>query len=269
MTQNKQRIACCLAALLLLTATACSNRESSTSGDVTDLSSSLSDTAPQESTAEQTQPAGGDSQAEDSRDLRGTTGAWQSEPPTSDGSTAAGGGTQTAAQTVYTDAQGQTTASGAAQTTAASTTRSNKQTGTVSTLYGDSITAKAGAKHVPVTVSIRNNPGIAFMGIRMIYDPALTPVFTDGLFTEYLDGTVTQGISSTCAANVKKQLLGYSAAAGANLTADGSLFTCYFDLPADSKPGTVYQFRLESKEVSNSEGTVFEFEYLPFTLTVQ
>lgn len=268
MNRYRRTVTCCLASLMLLTATACANKESSTVGDVTDLSSSLSETVSQDSAPDSTQPSGESSETEESRGADGTTGAWQSEPPTSDGSTAAGAETQTAAQTV-TDAQGQTTASGAAQTTASTTAKSITEIGSASALYGDNITAKAGAKHVPVTVSIKNNPGISFMGIRLSYDAALTPVFADGLLTEYVDGTVTKGVMSTCAANSKKLLLGYSAAAAANLTEDGSLFTCYFDLPDNAKPGTVYQFRLESKDVSNADGKVFTFEYLPFTLTVQ
>lgn len=259
MNRYRRTVTCCLASLMLLTATACANKESSTVGDVTDLSSSLSETVP-----DSTQPSGESSETEESRGADGTTGAWQSEPPISDGSTAAGAETQT-----VTDAQGQTTASGAAQTTASTTAKSIAEIGSASALYGDNITAKAGAKHVPVTVSIKNNPGISFMGIRLSYDAALTPVFEDGLLTEYVDGTVTKGVMSTCAANSKKLLLGYSAAAAANLTEDGSLFTCYFDLPDNAKPGTVYQFRLESKDVSNADGKVFTFEYLPFTLTVQ
>lgn len=201
----------------------------------------------------------------------------------STGSTSAAPESSTADSPKQTTASAAETGSSAAENTQSGTQTSasaDAQSGTVTTavtekigkkptVYADNITAKAGQQRVPVTVNVANNPGMSFLGIRVYYDSALSPVFDKEPLVQYENGTVTKSLVSTCAANKKKQIVGYSTFASADLKSDGSLFTCYFDVPADAAAGTVYRFRLEAADITNTLGKPVSFGFRDFTLTVR
>ncbi len=192
----------------------------------------------------------------------------------------AGTGTMTAAQSTAPDSTG-TSASGstAAETgsaaedgtakTGTGQTKAADQTGAVPLICGDSLTASAGEKHIAVPVRLENNPGFAVIGLSLIYDPALIGVTDKVPAAEFTLGEAAADMNAQCYVNPEKHMIGFAGYRTENVTADGTLFTCYFDVPDDAKPGQVYPFSLVAKDATTFSGEKASFQTADFTLTVQ
>ncbi len=129
----------------------------------------------------------------------------------------------------------------------------------------ENLTVKPGDKHVPVTISLTNNPGFSFVGIRLEYDAALKAAVTDDEGTgELTSGDALNGMLAVCTVSKKKPMLAVSAASAADNVSDGALFTVYFDVPADAKPGTTYS--LDGTIVSMYNAVQTELAAAPFTV---
>ncbi|MBQ5335532.1 MAG: hypothetical protein J6Z45_06255 [Oscillospiraceae bacterium] len=139
---------------------------------------------------------------------------------------------------------------------------------TAMTVYGDALTASAGEKHVAVPVKIRNNTGYSMIGITLHYDTALNCVTTETLLAECTPGEAASGLNVKCYVNQQAGSIGMGGIHAGSLTADGILFTCYFDVPEDAKAGTTYQFSPKINSMSNESG-LLTCETEDFTLTVQ
>ena len=278
MNQHMKRLICVLsAACLMMPLSACkggSEQESEgtessilTQASENDQSSAeAQDSDRQEDSADSTQPenslSGGETVSQGEGTAQTTTA--QTDTIGTDGTGV------TSVTSVTTGQQPGSTAATSLQTPLTSVPPSAPAVETGGEFYAENITAAAGAKHVPVTVSIRDNPGIASFSVRFFYDAALTPAMLSKLDAEFENGTVTAGVTSVCACNQTKRIVGYTAGAGAaELTADGTVFTVYFDVPADAKSGTVYQFTMESKGVVSRAGADLVVGAQPFTLTVK
>ena len=135
--------------------------------------------------------------------------------------------------------------------------------------YCEDITVSAGEKNIPVSVMVRNNPGYAFVGLSLYYDPALTCHMTEGVNADYITGDAGEKLTTECMVNTQKSIVGFGAFHAGDLTENGTVFTCFFDLPADAKPGQTYQFRLEMVEVTNASGKNPPFETAGCTMTVR
>lgn len=120
-------------------------------------------------------------------------------------------------------------------------------------LTGENVTAKAGSSRVPVTVSMTDNPGFSFIGVKLGFDAALHAVTLDSDGTgDFTSGDILGNSLAVCTVSPTKPLLALSAASSADLSADGTLFTCYFDIPADAKSGTVYTLDYSVKDMYNA-----------------
>ena len=101
-------------------------------------------------------------------------------------------------------------------------------------IYGPSFVlgtrnAKAGAKDIPVTVALKNNPGIASVGLTVSYDAALTLkkiVYNDQVEGDHM---------LPPAMNNPVKLIWVSPFA--DVTGDWVLATLYFDIGEDAAPG--------------------------------
>ena len=149
---------------------------------------------------------------------------------------------------------------------------SSRPIGSGLTFYGDDLKAKAGQKAFPVTVCIKNNPGISFIGLRVIYDRALT-VNTDPddkLTAVSEEGEVLGGMLDSCSVNAAKFMVGFAAYAAKASTIDGKLCTFYVDIPADAPSGTVYTLLPEVAELRDADNvTLTEYDLLDFHITVE
>lgn len=119
---------------------------------------------------------------------------------------------------------------------------------------------------LPITVSIEENPGFNFIGIRLFYEEKLDAVGED-VTADYLDGEVTDGMLSSCALNRDKRLVGYVATGLKNTEVSGEIFTCRFQLPTSFQPGDSYSFRMELVKIVTEAGEV-DVEGTEFTETV-
>ena len=158
------------------------------------------------------------------------------------------------------------------QSDSQSGSESSRPIGSGLTFYGDDLKAKAGQKAFPVTVCIKNNPGISFIGLRVIYDRALT-VNTDPddkLTAVSEQGEVLDGMLYNCSVNAAKFMVGFAAYAAKASTIDGKLCTFYVDIPADAPSGTVYTLLPEVAELRDADNvTLTEYDLLDFHITVE
>ncbi len=116
--------------------------------------------------------------------------------------------------------------------------------------------AKPGQKSVPVTVKIHNNPGFCAGGIRVIYDPAITPQYDPDSFQGVSDkGTAVSGSMLTyCSVAPENLIVAYGILGQENSAENGALFTCYFNIPENAASGKVYQLQTELAELKNENG---------------
>lgn len=117
------------------------------------------------------------------------------------------------------------------------------------TLVIDSITAKAGEQNVPVRIMLFNNSGFINSGVRIQYADALQPHYnTEDNKTEYALGSVCEDFLSASVVDPAKHLIGFVSAGAEAATADGIVFTIYFDIPSDAKSGTIYPLTLDVQD---------------------
>ena len=177
---------------------------------------------------------------------------------------AASGSAQTAAPDAQTSAEN---GSSAAQTQAAAAEASVGSDLTIG--IPAKVTAKAGAKEVPVTVKLWNNPTYSGMGVRLYYDGALKPKTGDGDTCEHLPGEAADGMLTTCLVDVNQHLIGFAVMALKRASANGDLFTVYFDVPADAKPGTEYPLTLEIVDFADADKAPLQPKALSSAIVVE
>ena len=148
-------------------------------------------------------------------------------------------------------------------------TQQNRPDSDVPTVSGDALTASAGEKHVAVPVTVHSNPGFAVIGISLQYDEGLTGLTAQVPAADYTLGEVGSGMMAQCYINPAKHMVGFAGLSSVDLTADGVLFTCYFDVPADAKSGQTYLFRPEITYANNVKTGKVSFETADFTLTIK
>ncbi len=124
----------------------------------------------------------------------------------------------------------------------------------------ETVNAKAGDRDVAVTVSLKNNPGIASVGMMVSYDSALTLksiVYNDELGGQYM---------LPPAMNNPVKLIWVSLA---EVTEDCALATLYFDVSEDAAPGN-YQIAAvyDEDDVYDAEMNNVSFEVINGTIHV-
>lgn len=139
------------------------------------------------------------------------------------------------------------------------------------TIFADQIVVAAGTEKVPYRIMLYNNPGYGFAGIRLTYDADLNPYLEEDNIAVFDDGDATDQFLSTCLNSQDEHMLGFAGFAtnGADSTADGIMFTCYFDIPADAASGTVYDFKLEVVDFNTIAGDAVEVDTVSGSITVQ
>lgn len=117
------------------------------------------------------------------------------------------------------------------------------------------IHAKAGQKSVPVTVKLHNNPGFCAGGIRVIYDPAITPQYDPDSFQGVSDKGPAVGSALTyCSVATENLIVAYGILGQEDSHENGNLFTCYFDIPKNAASGRVYKLKTELADLKNENG---------------
>lgn len=117
----------------------------------------------------------------------------------------------------------------------------------------ETVRAKPGQKDVPVSISIQENPGYMVCSVKLDYDAALSPKMTGEQYMNVFDqGDATKEAIGTCAANPDKHLIAFTCMGQKDITANGVLFTVYFDIPADAAPGTVYPIKAQMNGFVNA-----------------
>lgn len=122
------------------------------------------------------------------------------------------------------------------------------------------MTASPGQKKVPVNIQIWNNTGFIACGIKIGFDPALTPV-ANGNYSQISEipeaemdkGEVTQGFLTSCLIGEQKHVVAFGCMNTEPAAADGIIFTCYFDIPDDAPIGTEYRFTCEMDSLSDEQ----------------
>lgn len=184
----------------------------------------------------------------------------------SDSTTAASGTTQRPASSANQADSTDGTKPGAEQsdqTTAAAPDSSAPQ------LCGDPLTAAPGEKRVAVPVKVKNNPGFAVIGLSLFYDAALTGVTVNTPAADFTLGDAAPDLNAQCFVNQDRHTVGFAGYQTENVTADGTLFTCYFDVPEDAKSGQVYQFSMKLTEATTLTGEKVSLAAAGFPLTVR
>ena len=125
----------------------------------------------------------------------------------------------------------------------------------------DTIHAAAGQQRVPVTVCVWNNTGFAMAGIRLYYDePLHARELTDDHDAECEPGDTVSAFLTTCACNADKHLIVFAGFATEETTANGAVFTCYFDIPDDAESGTRITLRPEIADFADIAGDPLDVE---------
>ncbi len=132
------------------------------------------------------------------------------------------------------------------------------------------VTAKPGQKNVPVSLKMSNNPGYAAGGIRVVYDPALTPKYDPDTEEAVSDtGTAAGSALTYCTVSLENHNVAIGILGRENCTADGILFTCYFDVPADAKPGTVYTLKTELDKLTDTNSASVNVKLIGGEIQIQ
>lgn len=171
--------------------------------------------------------------------------------------------TITTATTTTSETASTTSGSGTAASSAASESQTTAATvGKAFTFEAETVTAAAGAKKVPFTVRLHNNPGISLASLTMSYG-ALLPNGDEKTNTaQYTEGIKTGGVTS-CMYNNETQLMAFAVMAQSDFSANGDLFTVYFDLPKDAKSGAEYPVTVKVSSCTNQVGK----KYTPETIS--
>ncbi|MBP0968467.1 MAG: hypothetical protein J5722_12595 [Oscillospiraceae bacterium] len=151
---------------------------------------------------------------------------------------------------------------------------SDYQIGSEPTLSIGVIKAQPGQKSVPVSVRISNNPGYSFGGVRLIYDKALTPQADydedpNGNTPIYDVGPAAGKAITECVLAPENRIVAFGMLTKEDCTADGSLFTCYFDIPADAASGTVYKLETGVERMVNANSEMLNFKLVGGEIRVQ
>lgn len=120
--------------------------------------------------------------------------------------------------------------------------------------------AKPGQKDVPVEVKMTNNPGYAAGGIKVFYDPALTPKVDEEGAGVSEDGPAVGKAATYCAVNPDKHIVAFGLLGAENSKEDGTVFTCFFDLPDDAKSGSVYSLKTGLDAIRTATGADVPFQ---------
>ena len=157
--------------------------------------------------------------------------------------------------TTATTVTAETTSTTSDSVTAASSAASEPQTtaatvGKAFTFEAETVTAAAGAKKIPFTVKLHNNPGITLASLTMSYGALLPNGDAKTNNAQYTEGIKTGGVT-TCMYNNETQLMAFAVMAQSDFSENGDLFTVYFDLPADAKSGAEYPVTLKVSSCTN------------------
>ena len=125
-------------------------------------------------------------------------------------------------------------------------------------LQVETVKAKAGQEGVPVKISIDKNSGLSNGGITIDHSAELKPQVTDSEGTLLFEvGSAWQSTMTAGTTNetdtVHRVAFAFFSENGKNINATGTVFTCYFDVPANAKPGTEYKLDIEPNKFQ-SEG---------------
>ncbi|GEM_PF-4872762 len=140
---------------------------------------------------------------------------------------------------------------------------------TAFTLYAEAGEAHPGDTAVPFHICIRNNPGFQASGIRVHYDPALTPVLDQSGIPKSEVGAACDELVSISASNKERCLIGFGTMADHNVAEydDGIMMTYYFNVPEGTEPGS-YQFEIESLQFANLLGEEEELNVMEHTFAI-
>lgn len=136
------------------------------------------------------------------------------------------------------------------------------------------IKAKAGQKSVPVSIKVSNNPGYSFCGVRLIYDKKLIPqadyeADSNGNTPVYDVGPAAGRAMTECVLAPENRIVAFGMISKDECTADGILFTAYFDIPADAASGTVYKLESGVERIVNGESEMLDFKLLGGEIRIQ
>ena len=118
-------------------------------------------------------------------------------------------------------------------------------------IYGTFRKVAPGDRHVPFTVSIRNNPGISGVNVQMSHG-ALLP-HGKGSTVECVSGDVITDGKLITARYPASQSIAVSDTGGTASAKDGELFTCYFDIPDDLEDG-YYPVTMKLNTITDGKG---------------
>ena len=123
------------------------------------------------------------------------------------------------------------------------------------------VKAKPGQKNVPVSVKVTHNPGFAVGGIRVIYDAALTPKYDPETEEGVSDPGPAAGKAMTyCAVGPENRIVAFGILGSSDCTADGIIFTCYFDVPDNASSGSVYKLETGVERLVNANSDPIDFK---------
>ena len=116
------------------------------------------------------------------------------------------------------------------------------------------VEAHAGATAV-IPIKIKQNPGFATCGIRVIYDTAVTPKTNLFGTPNYELGRIGQGLSPTVYLNKSEHMIGFQAAKSIDCTGDGTIFTLPFVIPTNAVAGDTYNFIVQVDYMNDAAST--------------
>ena len=119
-------------------------------------------------------------------------------------------------------------------------------------IYGSFCDVAPGARHVPFTLSIRNNPGFSGMKVQLDYSDVLLPVM-QGNTPECDFGDIIADGKTLSAVYPATHTLDVSVSGCTAAAKDGALYTCYFDIPDDLEDG-VYPVNIQLSSFTDGEG---------------
>ncbi len=138
------------------------------------------------------------------------------------------------------------------------------------TILLDQITVAAGSTHVPFRVIVYNNPGYSMAGLRLIYDDDLKPYFNPADHTvEYEPGQAANGLMHNSSVSEEKFMIGFAGIGVSDITTDGIIFTCYFDVPSKAASGDVYPIKIEIVDFKNLADSQLNPSLVQGSITIQ
>lgn len=138
------------------------------------------------------------------------------------------------------------------------------------TILLDQITVAAGATHVPYRVIVYNNPGYSMAGLRLIYHEDLKPYFNPADRTvEYQPGDVANSLMHNSFISEEKRMIAFAGFGVSDISVDGVLFTCYFDVPEKAASGDVYPIQIEIVDFKNLADSQLNPNLIQGSITIQ